>query len=155
MAKYRAALIGCGWVSGEHIRAYKNNPLTEVVALASLTKDEAQAKADECGLAVPCYDSLDEMLEKEKPHILSVTSRPDFHVEHAIKAAEKGVHLVLEKPIALNLDELRRLVECVAKHRTQSIVSFVLRWNPLFTILRALLDDGAVGDLFYGEVDYY
>ena len=36
MAKYRTAVVGCGWVSGEHIAAYKNNPLTEVAALVSL-----------------------------------------------------------------------------------------------------------------------
>ncbi len=155
MSKFRVAVIGCGWVSGEHIRAYKNNPDTEVIALASLTKEEAEAKAHECSLSVPCYDSLDEMLDREKPDILSITSRPDVHVEHALKAAKSGTQLVLEKPIALNQDELSKLVQGIKANQAKSVVSFVLRWNPLFNIIRSLLDDGTIGDPFLAEIDYY
>ncbi len=155
MTDYRVGLIGCGWVAGEHIAAYRNNPQTELVALASYTKEEAKQKADECGVSVPVYDSLDAMLEKENLDIVSVTSPPDYHVEHAMKVAESGASLVLEKPIALTADSLHQLVACVKKNNTKSIVSFVLRWNPLYSIIRSLIDDGSLGELFYGEVDYY
>ncbi len=155
MSNYRVGLIGCGWVSGEHIAAYKNNPLTDIVAFASLTVEEAQQKADEHGISVQCYDNLDKMLEKENLDILSITSPPNFHVLHAIKASEYGVNLVMEKPIALDKDNLHRLVECIQKNKTKSIVSFVLRWNPLFSIIRSMLDDNLIGEPYYGEVDYY
>ncbi len=155
MTKYRVGLIGCGWVSGEHIAAYQKNPLTDIVALTSLTKEEAEQKAKECGVSATYYDNIDEMLEKAKPDIVSITSPPNYHVEHAIKAAEAGASLVLEKPIGMTIDEIKKLVECIKKNKTKSIVSFVLRWNPLFSIIRSLLDDGATGELYYGEVDYY
>ncbi len=155
MAEYRVAVVGCGWVSGEHIAAYTNNPKTEIVALASLTKEEAERKGNECGISVPCFDSIEAMMDKEKPDIVSVTSIPTKHVEHAVYAAERGAQLVVEKPIALTADSLHALTDCVKKNQTKSIVSFVLRWNPLFNIIRSLIDDGSVGDLFYGEVDYY
>ncbi len=155
MARYRVGLIGCGWVSGEHIAAYQNNPFTDVVALASKTKEEARQKAEECGVAAHYYDNIDEMLETEKLDIVSITSPPNFHVHHAIRAAESGAQIVLEKPIALEKEQLHRLVECIETNHTKSIVSFVLRWNPLFTMIRSMLDDHLVGEVFYGEVDYY
>ncbi len=155
MTTYRAAVVGCGWVSGEHIAAYKKHPQTEVAALVSLTVEEARRKAEEYGLNVPCYDSVEKMMQQEKPDIVSITSIPTMHVEHGLCAVEYGAQLVMEKPVALSREDLHRLTRSVTEHGTKSVVSFVLRWNPLFSIIRALLDDGAVGELFYGEVDYY
>ncbi len=155
MKKYSAAIIGCGWVSGEHIKAYTNNPLTEVVGLASLTKEEAQEKAEEFGLDVPCFNCLEEMIKEVDPDMISVTSRPDFHVEHGITVAESGKSLVMEKPVAVHREELKKLVDCVKANQTKSIVSFVLRWNPLCKIIRSLLDNDMIGEVFMGEVDYY
>jgi len=95
------------------------------------------------------------MMQQEKPDIVSITSIPTMHVEHGLCAVEHGAQLVMEKPVALSRGDLHRLTQCVKEHGTKSVVSFVLRWNPLFSIIRSLLDDGAVGGLFYGEVDYY
>ncbi|MGI6454898.1 MAG: Gfo/Idh/MocA family protein [bacterium] len=155
MAKYKVGIIGCGWVSGEHIRAYQNNPLTEIAALASSKRESALLKAQECHLDVPCFDSLEEMMTQVKPDIVSITSPPQFHVEQALLAMKYGAQLVMEKPLAMNLADLQRLVDGVREHQSKSVVSFVLRWNPLFSIIRSLIDDGAFGELFYGEVDYY
>lgn len=155
MAQYRVGMIGCGWVAGEHIAAFNANPHTEVVALASRTREGAEAKAGECGLGAACYGSVDEMLRNEKLDIVSIASPPDFHVEHGIKVAQSGAHMMMEKPVAMNPGELRQLVKTVRERGTKSVVGFVLRWNPLFGIIRSLLDNGACGELFYGEVDYY
>lgn len=155
MSKYKVGIIGCGWVSGEHIAAYKNNPLTEVVALSSRTKESAEAKAQEFGLEVACYASVDEMLANEKLDIVSITSPPQYHAEQGIKVTEYGAHLVMEKAIAMNKDELKRLVDCVKQKGAKSVVSFVLRWNPLYNIIRSLLDKNSCGEIYYGEVDYY
>ncbi len=153
--KYRVGLVGCGWVAGEHIRAYQNNPNVEIVGLASLSTEEATQKADECDLSVSCFDSIESMIRNEKPDIISITSPPHLHVEHALCAIESGAQIVLEKPIALGREEMNQLVKSVKEHNTKSIVSFVLRWNPLFSIIRSLIDNNTLGDLYYGEVDYY
>lgn len=155
MSTYKVGLIGCGWVAGEHIAAFQNNPHTEVVALSSRTKEGAQAKANECGIDAQCYDSPEAMLAAEKLDIVSVTSPPQFHVDHAVLAAKHGAQLVMEKPIAMNKEDLTRLVDCVKEQQTKSVVSFVLRWNPLYDIIRSILNNNQCGDLYYGEVDYY
>lgn len=76
-------------------------------------------------------------------------------MEQATQAAEAGAQLALEKPAAMNREELQTLRECVQRNGTKSVVSFVLRWNPLFSIIRSLLDQGSIGQIYYGEVDYY
>lgn len=155
MGTYRVAILGCGWVAGEHIAAYKNNPETVIVGVHSHNADHASIKMSEWGIDVPVFATAEDLMAEAKPDIVSVTSRPDFHVEQAIACAERGAHLILEKPIALNADELSRLKACVASNQTKSIVSFVLRWNPLFSIIRSLIDRQGLGELFLGEVDYY
>ncbi len=155
MSKYKVGIIGCGWVAGEHIAAYGNNPDTEVVALCSRTKEGAKAKANECGIEAACYDTPDTMFASEKLDIVSITSPPQFHVEHGILAAQNGAHLVMEKPVAMNSTELKRVVDSVNQSKVSSVVSFVLRWNPLYGIIRSLLDQNNCGELYYGEADYY
>lgn len=155
MSKYRVALIGCGWVAGEHIKAYQNNPDTEVAALVSSDSNRANAIIDAHRLQANVYTDVGQMLDAEKPDIVSITSRPDLHVQQAITVSNAGAHIVMEKPAAMNLGELKQLQQTLKQNNTKSIVSFVLRWNPLFGIIRSILDKQMLGDIFYGEVDYY
>jgi len=78
-----------------------------------------------------------------------------LHVEQGSACAEAGRHILVEKPIALDLAGLRRLDSAVRRNRVKSLVSFVLRWNPLFEIIQAILADGTIGEIFYAEVDYF
>jgi predicted dehydrogenase len=85
---------------------------------------------------------------------VSVCTPHHLHVEQAVACAQAGKHVVVEKPVALDLASLRRLDRVIREANVRSVVSFVLRWNPLFENIRAILDDGMIGDLFHGEVDY-
>ncbi|MGH9470219.1 MAG: Gfo/Idh/MocA family protein [Terriglobia bacterium] len=155
MKELGVGIIGTGWVSGEHIRAFKNNPHTEVRAIVSRSRDRAHAKAEEFGLQnCRVYDHLEDMLGAPGIQIVSICTPHHLHVGQGIAAAAAGKHLLLEKPVALNLEGLRKLQAAVREHKVKTVVSFVLRWNALFQTIRALLSDGVVGALFYGEVDY-
>jgi len=57
--------------------------------------------------------------------------------------------------VALNLEDLRRMDKAVKEAGVKTVVSFVLRWNPLFQSIKALLEQGAIGKVFYAEVDYW
>jgi predicted dehydrogenase len=149
-------IIGTGWVSGEYIKAFKANPHTEVRALVSRDRDRAHAKAEE--LALPnCrgYDRIEEMLAAPGIHIVAICTPHHLHVEQGIAAANAGKHLVIEKPVALDIESLRRLRAAVDRARVKTIVSFVLRWNPMFQTIRSLLAEGVAGSLYYAEVDYF
>ena len=150
-----AAILGTGDVTGGHIRAYQTNAQTEVRAILSRDRERAEAKARECGLAnCRAYTSLDELLKQDDIDLVSVCTPHHLHVEQAVACALAGKHVVVEKPVALDLASLRRLDRVIREANVRSVVSFVLRWNPLFENIRAMLDDGMIGDLFHGEVDY-
>ena len=155
MKQFGVGILGTGWVAGAHIAAFEANPQTEVRAILSRDKDRARAKAAEHNL-VRCqaYDRLEDLLADPAVQIVSICTPHHLHVTQAVAAANAGKHLVLEKPVALDLAGLRQLQAAVNAARVKTVVCFVLRWNPLFELIRNLLSDQVVGRLFYAEVDY-
>lgn len=150
-----AAILGTGDVSGEHIKAFQADPRTEVRAILSRDRTRAETKARQYGLTnCRAYVDLDELLKAQDIDIVSICTPHHLHVEQGVACAQAGKHIVVEKPIALDLAGLRKIDAAVREHNARSIVGFVLRWNPLFETVRAILADGTIGDVFYGEVDY-
>jgi predicted dehydrogenase len=152
---FGAAILGTGDVSGEHIRAYQANPHTEVRAILSRDSARAAAKAREFGLP-HCrpYTSLDELLKADDIQLVSICTPHHLHVEMGVACAQARKHVLVEKPIALDLAGLRQLEAAIRENGVRSVVSFVLRWNPLFETIKAILAEGSLGSLYYGEIDY-
>jgi UDP-N-acetyl-2-amino-2-deoxyglucuronate dehydrogenase len=153
--KLGVGVVGAGWVAGEHMKAFNGNPHTQVRGVFSPRKATAEAKMRESGVSCRVYDSYEDMLKADDIQIVAICSPHPFHPEQTIKAAEAGKQILVEKPVALNLSDLRAMRDAVRKAKVITTVSFVLRWNPLFETIKALLASKAIGDVFYGEVDYY
>lgn len=153
--QFGVAILGTGDVSGEHIKAFQQNPYTEVVAILSRERARAEAKAREHGLeGCRAYTELAELLKDARVHIAVVCTPHHLHAEQGAACAAAGRHVIVEKPVALTLAELRLLDGAVRKAGVKSVVSFVLRWNPLFEIIKSTLAQGLAGELFYAETDY-
>lgn len=155
MAKYKVGIVGTGWVAGEHVKAFEANPLTQVVGLASRTAAGAEAKRAELGVDCRVYDTVEQLLDDESIDIVSICSPPNVHASQVIHAAQAGKHMVIEKPLAMDRHEVWRMQEAVATAGVKTVSSFVLRWNPLFETIKALLGDGALGRVFHAECDYW
>lgn len=155
MAEYGVGIVGTGWVAGEHMRAWCANPHTELLGVVSRTRAGAERKVQEVGVSCKIYDSYEEMLADPRIDIVSICSPPNFHVEQAVAAAKAGKHICLEKAIATDLEGLRLLRDTVAETKVKTVVSFVLRWNPMFETVKAQIADGTIGRIFYAESDYY
>jgi predicted dehydrogenase len=156
MKELGVGIIGSGWVAGSHMQAFEANPHTEVRAIVSRDRERASARAAELKLAhCKAYDHLEEMLASPEIHIVSIATPHHLHVQQGVAGAKAGKHLMLEKPVAIDLAGLRELQAAVQAAKVKTIVCFVLRWNPLFETIKALLADGVIGPLFYGEVDYF
>jgi hypothetical protein len=105
-----AAILGTGDVTGGHIRAYQTNAHTEVRAILSRDRERAEAKAREYGLAnCRAYTCLDELLKQDDIDVVSVCTPHHLHVEQAVACAQAGKHVVVEKPVALDLASPRKL----------------------------------------------
>jgi predicted dehydrogenase len=147
-------IVGTGWVSGEHIRAFERNPETKVVAICSRDESRARAKAESSGLKCRAYSDYEAMLRDPEVRIVPICTPHHLHVPQGIAAAQAGKHILVEKPIALDLDGLRALEKAVREAGVRTVVSFVLRWNPLFDFIKSALAQKTIGDVYYAEVDY-
>ena len=146
---------GAGWVSGEHIKAFMNNPHAKVVAISSRRLESCKAKAEENGLKdVSFYTSLDKMLEQADVDVVSICTPQHLHSEETVKAADAKKHIVIEKPVAISLEGLKEMRDAVRRAGVKTVVSFVLRLNPLVETVKSLIEDDVFGRVFYVECDY-
>ena len=152
--KLGVLIHGAGWVSTQHIEAFKANPHAEVVAISSRKLDSARRRAAEAGLDVACYDDYDAALAHEGVDIVAVCTPQHVHAANTIAAAKAGKHVVIEKPAANTPDELRAMRDAVGAAGVKTVVSFVLRWNPLFEALKGLIADDMIGEVFSVETAY-
>jgi predicted dehydrogenase len=156
MKKLGVGIVGPGWVADGHITAYQANPRTEIVALCGRTEESARRKAARHGLSdVRILTDYEAMLAMPETDVVSICTPPHLHAEEVILAAQAGKHMAIEKAVATDLDDMRRMTDAVERAGVKTVVSFVLRWNPLFQIIKRLLESDAIGPVFYGEVDYF
>ncbi len=153
--KLGVLIHGAGWVSGEHIKAFQNNPHTEVVAISSRRMESVKQRAADANLTgIGMYTRLEEALQHSGVDIVSVCTPQQIHADNVIAAAEAGKHIVIEKPIAVRLEEMQAMREAVNRAKVKTVVSFVLRWNPLIATLKSLIAEGLFGNIYYVETDY-
>lgn len=156
MSQIGVGIVGTGWVAGEHIRSYSKNPHCRLAAVCGRTREKAGAKAAEAGLHdVRLYDSYADMLADADVQAVSICTPPNMHPEQAILAARAGKHILIEKAAANDPKSLGEMHRAVQQAGVRTVVSFVLRWNPQFALIRRTLADGVIGDIFYAEVDYW
>ncbi|HXG24602.1 MAG TPA: Gfo/Idh/MocA family oxidoreductase, partial [Chthonomonadales bacterium] len=147
---------GAGWVSGEHIKAFQQNPHTRVVAICSRTRESAEARANEAGLTqVNIYTNYEDLLRDKDVDAVSLCTPPNLHPQETIAAAKAGKHILIEKAVANDIQSLRDMQAAVREAGVKTVVSFVLRWNPQFMWIKRMLAEGAIGEIFYAEVDYW
>lgn len=153
--KLGVAIHGVGQVAYAHAASWLKNPHVKIVRVSSRRRASAEKLAEKFGLDCTVGDSFDEILRDDRVDIVNVSGPNQVHAEQGIAAAEAGKHLLMEKPMCVTMEENRALRDAVARRGVKTVVSFVLRWNPLVENLKALLADGAIGRLFYVEVDYW
>jgi predicted dehydrogenase len=155
MAKYGVGIIGAGWVAGEYVKVFRDHPLTEIVGVYNRTPGKASALLAEHGVDAVEYASVDELFADERIGIVASCTHPDTRTEHCVRAAETGRHIVIEKPIGRTLEETLAIRDAVERAGVKTVTSFVLRWNPQFETVKQLIADGVLGELVYGEADYW
>lgn len=155
MKKLKVGIVGTGWVSGEHMAAFQNNPHCQLEAVSSRTRESAESKLKEYGFSAKIYTDFEKMLKETDIDIVSVCTPSNLHAEQVIMAAEYGKHILIEKPVALNRKDLKSMITAVRKAKVKTLVSFVLHWNPLVITIQNLISDDAIGEIYYGGVDYF
>ena len=154
MKKYNVGIIGYGWVSCAHIAAINATSHAQVTAVySSRSHDSAELSARHGG-RISAYTDLKRMLADPNLHVVSICSYPHQHADQIVAAAHAGKHLIIEKPISLSLAEARRASAAVGASGVRTCVCFECRFSSQMIATKAL-DQGLLGTLHFGEIDYY
>jgi predicted dehydrogenase len=155
MKKYNVGIVGYGWVASAHIPAINSSTLGRVSAVCSTRKlNQAELNARHGG-GIRLYHDLDQMLVNPDIHVVSLCGFPSQRLNQVQRAARVGKHLILEKPLCLSLRELRAMHKAVSRAKVKTCVCFECRFASQFVVTKSVLDRGLLGQLHYGEVDYY
>jgi len=138
----KVAVVGVGGISGTHIPAWEKMEDVELVALCDIRQKPLDKHPDK-----HCYTSYDEMLAKEDLDIVDICAPTYLHVEFSKKALERGIHVVCEKPLALDPADAKMLFKTAEAHNVKFMVAQVLRFERNYQILKKLYDEKTYGRL--------
>src|SRR5437588_1623354 len=155
MKKYNVGIVGYGWVATAHIPANNTTSLGQITAVYSSRKLDSRDLSAKHGGRVEAYNNFEEMLANPDIHALSICTYPVDHAQQVIAAAKAGKHLIIEKPLCLSLKDLRAMQKAIQQAKVKTCVCFECRYSSQFTATKAVIDQGLLGRLHYGEVDYY
>lgn len=155
MKHLNVGIIGYGWVATAHIEAINQCEQAQVTAIYSSRQLNASELSAQWGSPITVYNDLDRMLSDDAINVISICSYPYQHKEQAIKAAKAGKHLIIEKPLALSWEDCQEVQASVEKAGVHVCVCFECRFSNQFKVTKSIIDEGLLGELHYGEIDYY
>jgi predicted dehydrogenase len=158
------ALIGCGRISPNHISAARNNDL-EIVAVCDLDLGKASLLKESFKLddSITCYSDYKKMIHDEDIDLIAIATESGNHAEIAKYCIINGIHLIIEKPIALSLKDADEIIELSEKHNTVVSACHQNRFNKSIQKIREAVEEDRFGRLLHGTAhirwnrgeDYY
>jgi predicted dehydrogenase len=147
-------IVGCGGAASiGHLPWMWDNPHAELAATCALNLEQAQHAAKRWG-ANQAYSNFYEMLASARIEALVIATPPDTHAEFAIEAARRGIHVLLEKPMGLNVGQCDAIIDAANRGTAIVALSHEKRFNPGFEEIKRLIDDGALGRVFYFAIHW-
>ncbi len=139
----RIGVLGAGFMGGTHARAFAKLPDVQVVGVSSRSSEKAAALAKEVG-AEPFTDSM-ALASDPRVDAVSVTLPTQLHMEYAVAALNAGKHVLLEKPMAVTLEECDQIIAAAKRNDRILMVAHVLRYWPEYVALADFVRSGALG----------
>lgn len=143
-AKLRAAVIGLGAMGRHHVRVMGELPGVELVAVADMS-DEAVARMTERSVLAG-YTDIAQMLDTEKPDFVSIVVPTSAHLPVAMMAIERGIHCLVEKPIAATIAEATAMIRAAERAGVHLMIGHIERFNPAIIELKRRIEQ--VGTVF-------
>lgn len=148
--KLKIGIIGTGWIAESHIDSYHRMPDVEVVALADLIDGKAAAFQKRYHVeGARLYPNHKAMLEAEELDAVSVCTYNATHAECTIDALNAGVHVLLEKPMSVTLDEAVEMVKAEKKSGKILSIGFQPRMDENMQMIKKIVQSGTLGDVYY------
>ena len=158
-ARRRYAIVGTGdrgsgmW-GRDLVRRYPD--LLEFVGLCDPNHKRAAVARDFIGVpGCPTYTNFDEMLQKSKPELLMVTTVDGFHHEYIIKALDRGIDVMTEKPMTTDEVKCQAVLDAEKRNHRQIIVTFNYRYAPAHQMMKEILLSGEIGPIISVDFSWY
>lgn len=143
-APLRAGVIGLGAMGRHHVRVYGDLPNVELVAVADVSDAAVQREASRH--RVSGYTDIEQMLDTQKLDFVSIVVPTSMHHAVALQAIERGIHVLVEKPIAGTVAEAHNMIDTAKSAGVQLMVGHIERFNPAIIELKRRIDQ--VGAIF-------
>jgi predicted dehydrogenase len=147
---WRTGVVGVGVVGEMHVRLLGQLPSAKLVAVCDSTPQRARDALARNKLDhLPVYDKLDQMLETEALDVLHIATPSGDHLGPAVAAMGRGINVICEKPLEIQLDRIDQMIEAAGKNKVRLAGIFQNRWNEANRALKAAATEGRVGTVSY------
>ncbi len=141
--QFKVALIGCGTIAPNHIKALEGVKNARVVALCDVKPERCAVCIEKFGLNAKIYTDYIEMYDTEKPDAVHIATPHYLHAQMTVAALERGINVFLEKPMCISTDEIETIIEAEKKSSARVCVSFQNRFlSSVREALRIADEDG-------------
>ncbi len=139
MKQFKGGLIGCGFFSQHHLQAWQRMPNVEIVAACDLSIERAQAAAPHA------YASAEAMLQAEDLDFIDIATRSHTHLELVSLAAQRGIAMICQKPMAPDWETARLMVEAAENRNARLMIHDNWRWQSWYRAAAAMIARGDIG----------
>lgn len=151
MEKLQVCVIGAGSISDMHLQSYVNNPNAILYGVYDYySKERAEEKAKKFGIN-RVYSSLEEVFHDSEVDAVSICTWNNSHAEISIGALKGGKHVLVEKPLSMNVEEALRVEKAVRETNKILQVGFVRRFATNTKVLKSFIDNGKLGEIYYAK----
>ena len=154
----RYAIVG----TGDRATSMWGRPLVneysdvvEFVGLCDINPKRAEASRQMIGVACPTFTSVDEMLDRARPDLLMVTTIDAFHSQYIVKALDRGLSVMTEKPMVIDEQQCQAVLDAEARNNRKIIVTFNYRYAPKHQTVKELLMSGEIGKVLSVDFSWY
>lgn len=162
MKKLKFAIIGCGRISYKHVEAMINNfENAELVSVCDILEDRAKIQAKNyengirdkqsgCLITLGVYQDYKTMLDHEEIDVVTIATESGHHAQISIYCMEHGKHVVVEKPMAMTLEDADKMIRVAENNNLKLCVCHQNRFNPVVQHLRKAVEEGRFGRIISG-----
>jgi len=139
------AVIGLGNMGKHHVRTYSEIDTVKIVGVSDIDEKRGQEISVKYGCKF--YKNYKDLLENEKIDLVSIVVPTTFHKEVAMDVIEKGVSLLIEKPIADTIENAKEIINKAMEKNVKLAIGHIERFNPAVQRLKAIIDEGRLGKI--------
>jgi D-apiose dehydrogenase len=148
--KWKGVGIGAGYFAPFQYEAWARLPDVQITGIYNRTEERARALMAQYGIP-RYYSDWKEMLDTEQPDFVDIITPPGTHEEMCAYAAERGIHIICQKPLAPTFDESRRIVEHAAAAGVRFMVHENFRWQPWYRTIKGIQAAGTLGEFTHAH----